>query len=117
MTETQSDWQQLDPASVTASRIVNGIAFAVFLVASVIGSLVAIFTGLSAPWPWLLPVILVVANLFLLWLAIFWPAIEHRHVRWSVGPVGVEIKRGVFWKHQIAIPWARVQRLHRHRRP
>jgi len=109
MTETQSDWQQLDPASVTASRIVNGIAFAVFLVASVIGSLVAIFTGLSAPWPWLLPVILVVANLFLLWLAIFWPAIEHRHVRWSVGPVGVEIKRGVFWKHQIAIPWARVQ--------
>ena len=109
MTETQNDWQQLDPSSVTASRIVNCIAFAVCLVASVIGALAAFFTGLPAPWPWLLPVILVVANLLLLWLAVFWPAIEHRHVKWSVGPVGVQIKKGVFWKHQIAIPWARVQ--------
>ena len=109
MTETQNDWQQLDPSSVTASRIVNCITSAVVLVGSVIGALAAIFTGLPAPWPWLLPVILVVANLLLLWLAIFWPAIEHRHVKWSVGQVGVQIKKGVFWKHQIAIPWARVQ--------
>ena len=109
MTETQNDWQQLDPASVTASRIVNCITSAVVLVGSVIGALAAFFAGLPAPWPWLLPVILVVANLLLLWLAIFWPAIEHRHVKWSVGPVGVQIKKGVFWKHQIAIPWARVQ--------
>jgi membrane protein YdbS with pleckstrin-like domain len=52
---------------------------------------------------------LVLTNLVALLLAIFWPAIEHRHVKWSAGPVGVEIKRGVFWKHRIAIPWARVQ--------
>jgi len=109
MTETHDDWQQLDPASVTANRIVNCMACAVAVVASVIAALVALVTGVSAPWHWLLPAILVVANLLLLWLAIYWPAIEHRHVRWMAGPVGVEIKRGVFWKHRIAIPWARVQ--------
>ena len=109
MTETQNEWQQLDPNSVTANRIVNIIGFAVVLVASVIGALAALFTGIPTPWHWLLPVVLVVANLLLLWLAIFWPAIEHRHVKWSAGPVGLEIVRGVFWKHRIAVPWARVQ--------
>jgi len=109
MTETQDDWQQLDPASVTANRIVNCIGIAVVLVVSVIGAVVAFFSGMPAPWHWLLSVILVVVNLILLWLAIYWPAIEHRNIRWSAGPVGVEIKKGVFWKHRIAIPWARVQ--------
>lgn len=109
MTETPIEWRELDPASVTANRIVNCIAFAVVLVASVIGAVIAIAFGIPAPWHWLLPLILVFANLTLLWWAFFWPSIEHRHMRWSAGPVGVEIKKGVFWKHRIAIPWARVQ--------
>jgi membrane protein YdbS with pleckstrin-like domain len=109
MTETNDDWQQLDPASVTANRIVNCIGVGIVLLVSLIGASVAFFNEIPAPWYWLIPVVLVVANLFLLWLAIYWPAVEHRHVRWSAGPKGVEIKRGVFWKHQIAIPWARVQ--------
>ena len=109
MTETQNEWQQLDPASVTANRIVNCIGFAEVFFASVIGAVVAFFLQLPTPWHWLLPAILAVANLLLLWWAIFWPAIEHRHIRWSAGSVGVEIKKGVFWKHRIAIPWARVQ--------
>lgn len=109
MTETENDWQQLDPASVTANRIVNCIVVAVTVVASVVGAIAAVVSGMLAPWHWLIPAILVVANLLFLWLAICWPAVEHRHVRWSAGPVGVEIKKGVFWKHRISIPWARVQ--------
>ena len=109
MTEIENQWRSLDPASITANRIVCCVALAVFFVASIIGVVVAIASGVPEPWSWLLPVTLVIANFILLLLAISWPAIEHRHVRWSTGPVGVEIKRGVFWKHRIAIPWARVQ--------
>jgi membrane protein YdbS with pleckstrin-like domain len=109
MTETESGWNNLDPASVTANRVVYCIMSVCFVLASVVGGLVAIGAGMLAQWYWLLLVVLVLTNLVALLLAIFWPAIEHRHVKWSAGPVGVEIKRGVFWKHRIAIPWARVQ--------
>ncbi len=109
MTEPQLVWNELDPASVTVNRIAYGIGVAVVAVASTAGGAIAVFSGLPAPWHWLLPAILVAANLWLLWLAIFWPAVEHRNIQWSASSVGVEIKRGVFWKHRIAIPWARVQ--------
>ncbi len=39
----------------------------------------------------------------------FWPVISHRHARWRLVESGMEIHRGVWWKHRIAIPAARVQ--------
>ena len=42
-------------------------------------------------------------------LMIVWPAIEHRHTWWRLNEDGLEIRRGVFWKHQICVPLARVQ--------
>jgi membrane protein YdbS with pleckstrin-like domain len=42
-------------------------------------------------------------------LMVVWPAIEHRHTWWRLNEDGLEIRRGVFWKHQICVPLARVQ--------
>jgi membrane protein YdbS with pleckstrin-like domain len=42
-------------------------------------------------------------------LMIAWPAIEHRHTWWRLNEDGLEIRRGVIWKHQICVPLARVQ--------
>ncbi len=42
-------------------------------------------------------------------LMIVWPAIEHRHTWWRLNEDGLEIRRGVFWRHQICVPLARVQ--------
>ena len=39
----------------------------------------------------------------------FWPAIKYRNTSWRLSEVGVEIHRGVWWKHRIAIPVARLQ--------
>ncbi len=39
----------------------------------------------------------------------FWPQIKHRHYRWRSSDAGMEIHRGVLWKHRIAIPVLRVQ--------
>ena len=39
----------------------------------------------------------------------FWPQIKHRHYRWRSSDAGMEIHRGVLWKHRIAVPILRVQ--------
>ena len=51
--------------------------------------------------------------MFLVALAIyfahFWPAIAYRNTSWRLNEIGMEIHRGVLWKHRIAIPVSRVQ--------
>jgi uncharacterized protein len=42
-------------------------------------------------------------------LAHFGPKLSFRHTRWRLIETGLEIHRGVWWKHQIAVPTARVQ--------
>ncbi len=43
------------------------------------------------------------------WRAQFWPAIDFRHRRWRLSPVGMEIRRGVWWREVINVPRARIQ--------
>ena len=100
---------QLDPRSITVNRIATGIFFLVVAVGSAIGVGVLWFSNAPSPWPLVAAVGAALVNLLLAWAAIFWPAVEHRHTTWHTGETGVEINRGVFWKHRIAIPWARVQ--------
>ena len=101
--------QQLDPRSIAVNRIAIGIFVLVVAIGSAVGVVVFWFSGAPSPWPLVAAVGAGLVNLLLLWAAIFWPAIEHRHTSWLTGETGVEINRGVFWKHRIAIPWARVQ--------
>ena len=105
----QGVMHQLDPRSITVNRIAMGIFFIVVAVGSTIGVIVFWLSGQPSPLPLVAAVVAAVVNVLLLCTAIFWPAIEHRHTSWQTGETGVEINRGVFWKHQIAIPWARVQ--------
>jgi len=61
---------------------------------------------------WVVPLILLgwlVLGGSLVWFSHFWPPIEHRHVRWRMNETGLEIHRGVLWRHRIAVPLARVQ--------
>lgn len=43
------------------------------------------------------------------YLAHVWPKMEFRHTQWRVNDAGMEIRRGVFWRHRVSIPTARVQ--------
>lgn len=45
----------------------------------------------------------------LAWLSHRWPEIEHRHVAYRVDALGIEIRRGVFWKSVVNVPRSRVQ--------
>ena len=43
------------------------------------------------------------------WHTYRWPAIEYRHASYRVDDLGIEIRRGVFWRAIINIPRSRVQ--------
>ncbi len=38
-----------------------------------------------------------------------WPVIHHRHLRYRVDALGLQIRRGVLWRRVISIPTTRVQ--------
>lgn len=42
-------------------------------------------------------------------LMLWWPRIAFRHVKWKLDATGLEIRRGVFWRHCISVPLARLQ--------
>lgn len=43
------------------------------------------------------------------WLSRVWPGLAYRHAAYRVGPEGIEIKRGVIWRHVITVPRSRIQ--------
>ena len=53
------------------------------------------------------------AGLFVIAASIFgahvWPVLELRHTRWRIDTDGLEIRRGVVWRHTISVPRERIQ--------
>lgn len=102
-------YQPLDPRDVHVSRVVALIISMVLGVAALVGIVLAgLGTGFSMAWMGssaggVLLLSLLIAFLF------YWPPISHRHVRWRLDQVGLEIQRGVFWKQTISVPLARLQ--------
>jgi membrane protein YdbS with pleckstrin-like domain len=104
-----ADFQSFDLRSVPVDRIVGFIVSAVLISGATVGLCFLFFAvGLGVLFCSVLAGAIVIA-LILLYLAAFWPAIEHRNRAWRLTDVGLEFRHGVWWKHQQAIPWARVQ--------
>jgi membrane protein YdbS with pleckstrin-like domain len=101
----------LDPRSITVSRIGGWIFFGVVSAASLIG--VAANAFFSPMLYWLKAALLVAVwplmTAGLAWLAHQWPVVEHRHSSYRVDEEGIEIRRGVLWRHVIDVPRNRVQ--------
>ncbi len=38
-----------------------------------------------------------------------WPAIVHEHMSWSLDARGLDVRRGVLWREEIAVPSSRIQ--------
>ena len=103
-------WQRLDPRYVTMARQAAMLEMATWL------------AGLSAAtamlW-WLLDwtprtKMLLTALWLLALLAAFvarWvhAPIHYRHAAWRLGPGGLEIRGGAWWRHQVRVPLSRIQ--------
>ena len=103
-------FQSLCPKHIVLQqRIGYAIAFCVS-VATLVFLSGLIIANWSFPFRWLLMVLgwfALVAGLFA--SAHYWPVVSFRHIRWRLTSVGLQIHRGVYWRHRIAIPTARVQ--------
>jgi membrane protein YdbS with pleckstrin-like domain len=102
--------RRVDPRFVVLSRIGGLIGAGVVLG---VGALALAFyvTG-AEPRPArlvLLAALLAGALLALLAAAWFHPPLQYRHLAWRLSPAGLEIRRGVWFRHEIRVPRARVQ--------
>ena len=92
---------------------VEQIAGAIFTGVVGIGLLVGLFVlwlNIGINWIWLTG--LVAAGLILailLYFTIGWPHTAYHHAQWKLDDEGLEIHRGVIWRHRISIPLGRVQ--------
>ncbi|MEM7477973.1 MAG: PH domain-containing protein [Planctomycetota bacterium] len=100
-------FQLFAPALVPVEQRIGYVVFTVIALIAIPSTAPLLFLG------WIAVCCVVSGWLALIamfvFLAHFWPPIRYRHARWRLSDVGVEIRRGVFWKHRIAIPIARVQ--------
>lgn len=107
--EFAPDFYPLDPRFISFSRTTGFIFTAVFA----LGGLIAcFFVWRSQGFNWITGL---VASVFLIlilasaWSSWAWPKVEFRNIRWRIDAMGLEIHRGVYWQHRIAIPVARLQ--------
>lgn len=102
--------QRLDPRSLTAARIGGCIVTAVVLAVAGGGSLIALVRSGAPTISWIgVGVILAVVGGLLglaTWLGPLW---SYRSTSLVVDDAGLEIRRGVLWRHQISVPRARIQ--------
>ena len=98
---------QLDPNTIRVERIASWIFTSVAGVFLLIQLVVNLFGG---PWQIAIGLALTVgAGGFMAWLSHRWPEISYRHRSYRVDPQGIEIRRGVLWRHTIIVPKSRVQ--------
>ena len=107
--EAEIEFHQIDPRQITVNRI-SGLIFAAIVTLGVIIGLIVflLINGLGLVWG-ILAGLGFTVSIFLLWMAIVWPVWEFRRTGWRLDETGLEIHRGVFWRHQISVPFARVQ--------
>ena len=106
---TETGFQHFDPRNISVEKIAGGIFTGIVGIAALVAAVVLYFAyGLG----WIFYCSLAAAlfcYVILFYFTIFWPSVEHRHRRWRLTDVGLEVRHGVWWKHMQAIPWARVQ--------
>jgi uncharacterized protein len=104
--------RQLDPRYVQLQRTVGWIATAI-LSFSLLAAAGASWLATERPqWlsVWLLPAWLLV-SIALAWLLQAWPGVQYRHTSYTVGPEGIEVQSGVWWRHLMSVPRSRVQHI------
>lgn len=103
------EFSSLDPRHIQVELMVGMITWAIVALGALIGLVVAWFRlGFGIYFYVILgsAVVLLAALAIIAWL---WPGIEYRRVSYRIDEEGLEIRRGVIWRHSITIPLGRVQ--------
>lgn len=105
-----SEWKQVHPSWVRLQQIGGAISFLVLGVPTLIGAaLLVYFEVLPELWRWVPALVWLIFGGWLLFMAAIYPSLAYRRIRYMVSPLGMEIRRGVIWRHIINVPRSRVQ--------
>jgi len=100
---------QLDPRVIPLQRLRNTITAVVLTAVSFVGLIIVwVATSRWAAGLLLVPLWLLLDGL-LVWQLRRWPAIAYRHASYRVDALGIEIRRGVYWRDITNVPRSRVQ--------
>lgn len=104
--------QRLDDAAVRVMRIGEWIGAAVVAVL-VLGGLIAMHLIFEPPAAIKITIIVVAELVVLAWAAWahVWPPVYCRRVSYRVDELGVEIRRGVLFRHLVVVPRSRIQHI------
>lgn len=104
-------YHALDPRSIQVQRIAGWIFTAIVAAVSLVGGGIALLAadGLPAWLRGILPFLWLAGTITLAWHAQRWPPLEYRHTSYRVDELGIEIRRGVYWREIIHVPRSRVQ--------
>lgn len=108
--EGRDAWQGLPRGWVACSRVANGIAAAVMLGGAVVFQFFITprfesLDSVSALLWWAILALALVSAAYV----VFWSRVSWRHTRWRLRAEGLQIERGVLWRHSLDIPRSRVQ--------
>ncbi len=104
-----NDFQPLDPRQITADQIVSLLVAGVVVSGSAVGlTVMGAVRGFDTVWLGL-GIAAIGLTVMLIMAAVYWPRWEYRHTSWRLDDAGLEVRRGVLWRHRIAVPFARVQ--------
>lgn len=107
---SKSEFHSLSPSYVTFERRTSYVGALILSGIVIASTSPTLFFAWQRPWIGALILLGWLAFFTLLMLsAHFWPPIHFRHLGWRLNQHGLEIHRGVWWRHRIAIPIARVQ--------
>jgi membrane protein YdbS with pleckstrin-like domain len=99
----------LDERNINIERI-GGLIFSIVLLMGAAIGLMVLWANVGFGLVWYG---VAVGAVLLTGLSFFsayaWPSVQHRHASWRLDEEGLEIRRGVLWRHQITIPLGRVQ--------
>jgi membrane protein YdbS with pleckstrin-like domain len=103
----------LDPRVIPLQQIGGGLFAAAVATVSLVAIVISLIAedGPLSGWHALRLVVWLIAVLLLAWQVFTWPARAYRHTFYRVDAMGIEIRKGVFWRVVINIPRSRVQHI------
>ena len=110
-TLADGEYHSLDPRFIQVQRINGWLSTAILGVLSfiAIGVTLLIADNFPAWLHWLLPSLWLVFMVLLAWHSHRWPELDYRHSSYRVDELGIEIRKGVYWRVVIHVPRSRVQ--------
>jgi membrane protein YdbS with pleckstrin-like domain len=106
---SQPEFVTVDPQQIVCERIggvIGSVVFWALLVLAIAG--IGALGWAGDFWIWIFYASIPLLIGFLIF-SLVWPPLEYPHLGWRLDDTGLEIRRGVFWKHQISVPLGRIQ--------